>query len=363
MKITKTKSGSYRTVIAVGQDENGKRIIRTITGKTKEETRLKANNALDKFKNAKGVTDSFRNVALDHMAVNKPIVSPNTYREYKSRFGNLNDVVPWFMDKKVYDISNQDVQLVLNAFLKPHVVKMAKGKNAKVKEYVMDQCKPKTIKNYYAYITGVLKHRGLTLPPAKLPEKQIPDIYVPSDTEMKAVFKNVEGDMELSICVRLASVCLMREGEVCALTTEDIRDNIIHISKDVAYEDGVGMIIKPTPKKSASNRYIECPQSLIDDIMAQGYVTHYSPKTVRKKFKQLLVKSGVHDFRFHDLRHWGASTLHAQGVPDAYIQKRGGWSTVATLQRIYRHTLADQDKKMTELANAHFDKMFSVEKP
>lgn len=363
MKISKMPSGSYRTVVAVGKDENGKRIIRTITGKTKEETRLKANNALDKFKNAKGVTDSFRNVALDHMAVNKPIVSPNTYREYKSRFGNLNDVVPWFMDKRVYDITTQDIQLVLNAFLKPHVVKMAKGKAKEPKEYVVPPCKAKTIKNYNAYVTGVLRHRQIVLPPAKLPEKQMPDIYVPSDTEMKAVFKNVEGDMELSICVRLASVCLMREGEVCALQLSDIRGRVIHVHADIAHDVDLGEIIKPTPKRSASNRYIECPQSLIDDIMAQGYVTHYSPKTVRKKFKQLLVKSGVHDFRFHDLRHWGASTLHAQGVPDAYIQKRGGWSTVATLQRIYRHTLADQDKKMTELANAHFDKMFSVEKP
>lgn len=361
MKISKMPSGSYRTVVAVGKDENGKRIIWTITGKTKEETRLKANNALDKFKNAKGVTDSFRNVALDHMAVNKPIVSPNTYREYKSRFGNLNDVVPWFMDKRIYDITTQDIQMVLNAFLKPHVVKMAKGKNAKVKEYVMDPCKPKTVANYNAYITGVLKHRGLTLPPAKLPEKQIYDIYVPSDTEIKAILENVEGEM--SICVRLAAVGLLREGELCALQLSDIRGRVIHVHADIAHDVDLGEIIKPTPKRSASNRYIECPQSLIDDIMAQGYVTHYSPKTVRKKFKQLLVKSGVHDFRFHDLRHWGASTLHAQGVPDAYIQKRGGWSTVATLQRIYRHTLADQDKKMTELANAHFDKMFSGDTP
>lgn len=361
MKITKTSAGTYRTVICIGTDENGKRRFKTITAPTKDEVRAKANEAYDRYKNVKSYSDTFRSVALDHMAVNRPITSPNTYREYKSRFNTMSDVVPWFMDKKVYDISTQDVQMVLNAFLKPHVVKMAKGKNAKVKEYVMDPCGPKTVKNYCSYITGVLKHRGLTLPPAKLPEKRIYDIYVPSDEEVKAILENVEG--ELSICVRLAAFGLLREGEVCALQLSDIRGRVIHVHRDIAYDTDIGMTVKPTPKRSASNRYIECPQSLIDDIMAQGYVTHYSPKTVRKKFKQLLVKSGVHDFRFHDLRHWGASTLHAQGVPDAYIQKRGGWSTVATLQRIYRHTLADQDKKMTELANEHFNKMFSGDTP
>lgn len=363
MKISKMPSGSYRTVVVVGKDEVGKRIVKTFTAKSKQELRLKVDEALEKYKNVRAYADTFRSVAKEHMAVNRPITSPNTYREYLSRFNTMSDVVPWFMDLRVYDINVNDIQLVLNAFLKPHVVKMAKGKAKEPKEYVVPPCKPKTLANYNGYISGVLKHRGLTLPPAKLPEKQIYDIYVPSDTEMKAIFKNVEGDMELSICVRLASVCLMREGEVCALDLSDFRGNIVHVHKDIAYDEDEGMIIKPTPKRSASNRYIECPQSLIDDIMAQGYVTHYSPKTVRKKFKQLLVKSGVHDFRFHDLRHWGASTLHAQGVPDAYIQKRGGWSTVATLQRIYRHTLADQDKKMTELANSHFDKMFSDDTP
>lgn len=361
MKITKTKSGSYRAVVYIGTDDTGKRIIRTITGKTKEETRQKANDALDIYKNVKSFSDTFRSVAKEHMKTNRPVVSPNTYREYVSRFGNIEDVCPWFMDKKIYEITTNDIQLVLNAFLKPHVVKMKKGAAKKPKEYVMDPCSPKTIRNYNGYISAVLKHRGIVLPSAKMPEKEIPDIYVPSDEEVKAILENVEG--ELSICVRLAAFCLMREGEVCALQLSDIRNRVIHVHADIAYDTDIGMTVKPTPKRSASNRYIECPQSLIDDIMAQGYVTHYSPKTVRKKFKQLLVKSGVHDFRFHDLRHWGASTLHAQGVPDAYIQKRGGWSTDSTLKRIYRHTLADQDKAMTKVANDHFDKMFSDGKP
>ena len=361
MKITKTKSGSYRTVVAVGKDEVGKRIVKTFTAKSKQELRLKVDEALEKYKNVRAYADTFRSVAKEHMAVNRPITSPNTYREYLSRFNTMSDVVPWFMDLRVYDITVNDIQLALNAFLKPHVVKMAKGKAKEPKEYVVPPCKTKTLANYYGYITGVLRHRQIVLPPAKLPEKQIYDIYVPSDEEVKAILENVEG--ELSICVRLAAFGLLREGEVCALQLSDIRGRVIHVHADIAHDVDLGEVIKPTPKRSASNRYIECPQSLIDDIMAQGYVTHYSPKTVRKKFKQLLVKSGVHDFRFHDLRHWGASTLHAQGVPDAYIQKRGGWSTVATLQRIYRHTLADQDKKMTELANAHFDKMFSENTP
>jgi len=44
-------------------------------------------------------------------------------------------------------------------------------------------------------------------------------------------------------------------------------------------------------------------------------------------------------FRFHDLRHYQASILHAMGVPDKYIMERGGWKTDSTLKNIYQHTM------------------------
>ena len=357
MKITKTASGSYRTVLYVGKDENGKRIIKTITAPSKAEVRLKANDMLDRYKNTKAYSDTFGTVAKSYMDATRLAISPNSHRERISRYNTIACVCPWFIDRKIYDIDVNDVQLVLNSFLKPHVVRMKKGTAKEYRDYVVPPCSPKTIKNYAGFISGVLKYRGIVLPAAKMPEKQIPDIYVPSDTEIKKILANATG--ELSICVRLAAFCLMREGEICALTMDDISGNVIHVHKDIAYDVVKGMVTKPTPKRSSSNRFIECPESLIADIQAQGYVTHYSPKVLRSKFKKLLKDSEVHNFRFHDLRHFGASTLHAKNVPDAYVQKRGGWSTPSTLQRIYRHTLADQDREMTKMANEHFDNLFS----
>ena len=39
----------------------------------------------------------------------------------------------------------------------------------------------------------------------------------------------------------------------------------------------------------------------------------------RRKFNDLLKRSGMPVFRFHDLRHYSASIQHALGIPDAYI--------------------------------------------
>ena len=50
--------------------------------------------------------------------------------------------------------------------------------------------------------------------------------------------------------------------------------------------------------------------------------------------------------RFHALRHYCASQLHALGMPDAYIMERGGWESDGVLKGIYRHTLSDYAERV-----------------
>jgi hypothetical protein len=49
--------------------------------------------------------------------------------------------------------------------------------------------------------------------------------------------------------------------------------------------------------------------------------------------------------------------MHAIGVPDQYIMKRGGWSSDSTLKRIYRGSMDDYDKHFTALTNDHYQKL------
>ena len=82
-----------------------------------------------------------------------------------------------------------------------------------------------------------------------------------------------------------------------------------------------------------------------------------NPNTLCKMFKRKVDQLGLPMIRFHDLRHWCASTLHAQGVPDAYIMQRGGWSSDWVLKSVYRHTLDGDQQSMTALANDHFSRI------
>ena len=63
-------------------------------------------------------------------------------------------------------------------------------------------------------------------------------------------------------------------------------------------------------------------------------------------------------YTFHSLRHFFASYLHAQNIPDAYVLRAGGWSTPHVMQKVYRHALDDIHLEMSQKAIAAFQNSF-----
>ena len=103
-----------------------------------------------------------------------------------------------------------------------------------------------------------------------------------------------------------------------------------------------GTIVK-APKTPGSVRDIPVPDTVRAEIENRdGRLVDYSSDGLSEAFRRLVRRAGVHPMRFHDLRHYSASIMHAMGVPDVYIQKRGGWSSPAVLRRIYVNELTDK---------------------
>ena len=91
-----------------------------------------------------------------------------------------------------------------------------------------------------------------------------------------------------------------------------------------------------------------------------GPVISCSPSALSSRFVKALEESGCPKFRFHDLRHYSASIMHAIGVPDQYIMSRGGWKTDNVMKRVYRDTLTDVEKEMNKKANDFFKRNIVV---
>lgn len=275
--------------------------------------------------------DTFDAALEDYIKTSKPVLSPYTIKSYLAIQKALREDYKAFCSLRVDEVERKHIQNIVNSLSKDH--------------------SPKTVRNYYGLITVVLRQREKVFPGVKLPQKERPKLAIPDTQTVKAIIKATEGT-PLHVPVLLAVVGTMRCGEICALTMDDIDGCNIHVNKSLVIQDGE-YVPKP-PKTYGSDRFVTVPQDIIDEINAQGYVTDLTPNAVCKRFERMLKKEGLPACRFHDLRHYSASRMHAMGIPTAEIMKRGGWTTEATLANVYRHALDSRFQTDTNKINRQF---------
>lgn len=149
----------------------------------------------------------------------------------------------------------------------------------------------------------------------------------------------------------------MRQGELLALTPEDIdlKHQVIHITKAYTQIDGKDII--STPKTRKSIRDIGIPKFLLDEI--QIYLrTNHIPKGSRlfdrtrhylfKKLRKGCEASGVRQIRIHDIRHSHVSLLINAGFSALDIAERVGHESVSTTLDVYAHLFPDQQQILIE---------------
>lgn len=339
-------SGNYRVQLYLGKDENGKPLRVSFTDPDEKHVSALASQYLDEHRDDAIEAGTFLDAMNTFLTSRKPVLSPSTMRAYITISNTLKSDYKAFCGKNMRTIKGSDIQNVINDLLLEHENRHRLQKGTK-------KLSPNTVRNYAGFISAVFRSQGINMPVVKLPTKERPKLNVPDEHTVKEIVTASKGT-DLEIPIQLAAFGPLRRGEICALTTKDIKGNVVHVSKDMVVDrDGVWHI--KTPKTYSSNRFVEMPPKVIKAIKKQGYVTKLTPKQLSDKFDDLLKGLDIEGVRFHDLRHFCVSYLHSQGVPDAYIMKRGGWSTDSTLKSVYRHTLADQDKKQTEIAIEKFN--------
>ena len=311
MKIEKLPSGSYR----VRKMINGHVITKVFDHEPKEKEVLVA--MASELENTAPKT-AFISCARKCIERKDSVLSPGTIKNYSDY---LDSVIPkWFLNLKMNEITQVDIQTLINEYSKDH--------------------KPKTVHNLHGFVSSVIRmYRPNMVINTALPQKQKYIPYVPSTEEVKAILEASE-HTPYHIPF-LLGVLGMRRGEICALTMDDIKENIVTINKALTYSKSKGWFVKPMPKTEESNREIYIPTALVDEIKETGYIYNGFSNMLLKALHRFQKQLGIQSFRFHDLRHFYASYAHSMGMSDADIMKSGGWKTDNVMKNVYRHAMKE----------------------
>lgn len=240
----------------------------------------------------------------------------------------------------IENLTQQDIQVFINDLARNH--------------------SPKTCRDVHGLISAVFKiYRPNFLLQTTLPQRVHTNLYIPSDDDIKRLVAFLEvNNPNLCNAVLLGALAPMRRSEICGLESSDIKDNVIHIQRAVVRDES-GHWVTKTTKTYSSDRFVSMPQFVIDRIKnKQGRIVPLTPTTITNEFVKARKTLGLPHFRFHDLRHYGASMQHAMGVPDAYIMQRGGWSSDVVLKQVYRHALSQEEQIVNDKINQKFSEIY-----
>ena len=353
MYIKKLPSGSYKVWVRAGKDSKGKYIRKTFTDPDKARAVRMAAEWLDEHRDA-DESGTFGNALSAYIEAARARLSPSTVKEYASRQNVLTDDFPRFCGLSVDRITRKDLQKVVNA--------LSEGR------------KPKSVRNYLSLISAVIKDAGYNPPIVKLPEPVAPNTRVPEPCEVEWLLKIIEGS-PLYIPVLLAAYGTMRDGEICALTMEDVHDDYIYVHRDMIVGDDKRWRIKESPKNAQSCRMVSFPKWIIEEVRENGnkkkiarskyltesvlaldgqYVTELHPHRLTVMFSRTVEAYGFDHFTFHRLRAFSVSELSAMGVPDPYIMARGGWVTDHVMKKHYRRALQTKTDEVNQKINEHY---------
>lgn len=341
MKAKKTTTGQW-TCQAFYKDAEGKVHRPRFTAARKSDAeRMAAAFSLEHKNDYKLAKEgkapiTFQEAAERYIKRREAILSPSTIREY---YRSLKIYYNSIADKNIHDITCDDVQQITN-------------------EWALS-LSPKTVRDRHGFLSAVFKaYRPGFVLTTTMPQKIKPDLYMPTDAEIKKLIEYVRGT-RLEIPIMLAALSSMRRSEICALQADDIGDGWIKVNKAIVLNKDKQWVIKTT-KSEAGTRITYLPKQATDRIISlvpEGRIVDMNPNMITSSFSHALKKVGLPHFQFRALRSYYASALHALGVPDKYIMQWGGWHDEKTLHEHYEKVMPDKVPDMATIGINHFTQM------
>lgn len=340
-KKNKLPSGNVRIQVYDYTDVDGKKHYKSFTAPSKKEAKFMAMQWITGKANAASENLTVYDAVTRYIDAKRGVLSPSTIRGYEAV--QRNYIKSYELGRiKLNDLSNTSLQVWVSN--------------------ISSKVSAKSVRNAHGLVSGALEmfHPDFRIK-TTLPAKERPDLYTPSDQDIKTLLQHVEGK-ELEIAILLAAFGPLRRGEICALDSSDIHGNMVDVNKSMVMGPDKMWHIKP-PKTFGSYRRVEFPDFVIEKMKGiDGRIIKATPDQVTHRFERAIRSTGLPKFRFHDLRHYAASIMHAIGVPDQYILQRGGWATDNVMKTVYRDVIDLETVRQTKKINKHFIKVSGLSK-
>ncbi len=244
------------------------------------------------------------------------VLSPSTIKGYRRDQRNRFKSV---MDKKIS--RNEDWQKLVDLELETYA--------------------KRTVRNAFGLVKSALKDIGIFVSASV---GQIPraDIQWLTDEQIPIFVKAVQGDKcEIGALLALHS---LRRSEVCAMEWDnvDLKSGILRV-RGAVVEDEKGKLVSKKENKTVSSArtlHIVIPElkAALEKVEDKsGRLYSYHPNTLCRQINAVCRKNGLPEVGVHGLRHTFASLCKHLGLSEDETMRRGGWSNITTVHKIYTH--------------------------
>ena len=342
--ISKRKDGRWQGTVELPSFSDGKRKRKYVYGKTRQECRKKMNAIIEEIESngvinpSKYKFDDFATKWIDTYCVN---LSPTTVDGYRRA---IKYMYKYLGNMQLTKILPMHVQEAINTFAESHSEKTCKNVLGVLNNVFKYAIQNKILKTNPAEFVKIKK------------DTHKYEYYIYTEQEFNKLLECVTGTIE-EIPILLAGLCGLRVSEIMALTWNDIdfKNNIINVHNANVHVNGE--VIEKTTKTRTSYREVKASKYVIERLALYKNVGYIYPKkdgtaenggNYSKRFSRMLKNCGLPHTRFHDLRHFNATTMLRHGISDKEAAKRLGHSDI-NMTKKYQHILKDMENNAADI--------------
>lgn len=352
--IRQRSNGLWQMDLSLGFDSSGKRIRKSVYGRTKAELHEKRKRLESEHGNPKRQMTPITFKELADLWLNQHHGKKTTVEGYRRKL--TNHIKPVIGHLFVDRITPQLIQRVLDGI----------GLSGSTKAECLTIMRG-------VFTLGV-EWNHATTNPAKSVRRPRVETQEPKPLTVKQckAFLEAAEDDRLYAYFVLAISTGLRESEMFGLQWSDIdlKAKTLRVNRRLLEVDGEFDV--DIPKTATGRRMVNLPKVATKALsehkarmkkagtLDSPWVFHDTrggplrrQNVMRRHFRKILENAGLPRVRIHDLRHTAATLLLAAGEHPKVVQERLGHSRISTTLEIYSHVLPG----MQEKAASRIDKM------